>query len=137
LSDLTTTVLVMPKSRRRREKSRAIPQRPNARVPIHQPDDEPVEVLPIVVDYSPTPFGTWLGVLNIPEQPARRVQAADAHQTLHAVLDELEIIADETRRNLATVHQLDGDPEAWARLAVEKDFVHCATQTGHEAIVLD
>ena len=87
-------------------------------------------MLPIVVDYSPTPFGTWLGVLNIAGHSARRVQAADAHQALHAVLDELEVVADETGRNLATVHQLDGDPEAWAQLAVENDFVHCAMQTG-------
>ena len=114
-----------------------MPQRPNARVPAHHPDNERLELLPIVVDYIPTPFGTWLGVLNIAGHPARRVQAADAHQALHAVLDELEAVADETGRNLATVHQLDGDPEAWAQLAVENDFVHCATQTGHEAVVLD
>lgn len=112
-------------------------QRLNARVPIHQPDDERLELLPIVVDYSSTPFGTWLGVLNILGHPGRRVQAANAHQALHAVLVELEVVADETGRNLATVHQLDGDPEAWAQLAVENNFIHCARQTGHEAVVLD
>ena len=93
MSDLTLTVLVMPKARGRRERSRTMSQRPNARVRAHQPDDERLELLPVVVDYSSTPFGAWLGVLNVAGHSAGRVQAADAHQALHAVLDELEVVA--------------------------------------------
>jgi hypothetical protein len=106
------------------------------RVPGHQGDDGRRELLPVVVDYKPTPFGTWVGVLEIPGHPARRVQASDAHQALHAALDQLKVIVDETGLALATVHQLNGDPEAWAQLAVENDFAHCAMHTGHDTAFL-
>ena len=95
------------------------------RVRGHQDDDGRRELLPVVVDYRPTPFGTWVGVLEIPGHPARLVQASDAHQALHAALDQLKVIADETGRALATVHLLNGDAEAWAQLAVDNGFAHC------------
>ncbi len=42
------------------------------------------------------------------------MQTADAHQTLHAVPNELKVIAHQTGLDLATVKR--GGPEAWAQL---------------------
>lgn len=101
-----------------------------------QRDDDQIEALPVVVDFKSTPFGIWVGALEIPGYPMRRVQAADAHQIFHAALDELRIIADQTGRGLATIYQLDGSSEDWAQLAMENNFDHCATHTGHDTAFL-
>ena len=85
------------------------------RVSSHNGDDEAEQLLSVVVDYKPTPFGTWVGVVEVPGYQARRVQSSDAHQALRAALDHVEVIADETGRSLATVHRLNGDAAAWAQ----------------------
>ena len=88
--------------------------------------------LSVVVDYRQTAFGGWVAVIEPEGLPSLQVQAPDPHEALHAALEALQGIADETDAALATVHQLQGDPEAWAELAIANDFQHCVVHGGHD-----
>lgn len=81
----------------------------------------------MIADYRAGPLGGWLVTVTAEDLSPRRLHARDPHEAFHAVLEELEIIAEDTDRPLGTIHQLDGDPAAWAMLAAREGFTECGT----------
>jgi hypothetical protein len=84
------------------------------------------EPLAVVADYRLSPFGPGcFAAITVEDKPARTVHAADEHEALHRVMDEVAVIADQHRRALLTIHTLDGDPAAFAELAQAQGFLAC------------
>lgn len=76
----------------------------------------------MVADYHRQPTGVWRATVTLNDDMVRILQAADPGGALSGVLDELEVIANEINAPLATLHTLDGDPQAWLDLADELDL---------------
>lgn len=69
-----------------------------------------------VADYRPLPGGGWEATVTIEDMPTIRCRGEDVDQVARYVQDALAALTAKTGLSVATVHQLDGDPAAWARL---------------------
>lgn len=82
----------------------------------------------VTADYTQSPFGLWRATVTalvgvVADRPIRSVTGSDAHETVHAVLEQLEALAVELDADLATIHQLEGDSTAFTELALREGFV--------------
>lgn len=69
-----------------------------------------------VADYRPAAGGGWEATVTIEAMPTIRCRGEDPHQVARQVQDALAALTGKTGLSVATVHQLDGDPAAWAVL---------------------
>ena len=88
------------------------------------------ELLYVLVNYHRSPLGTWTATLAPDGLEPVTLQAASAHDALHAAVDLIEMLSEHADVAISTMHTLDGDPAAWATLAAREGFVDCA-MTGH------
>ncbi len=87
----------------------------------------------VIAEYTQSPVGPWRATVTAQvgataDRVSRSVSGHDAHETLHAVREELDLLAEELDADLATFHQLDGDSAAFAALALREGFADCATR---------
>jgi len=82
--------------------------------------------VPVVADYRVSPFGGgWVASIALDGMATCSVRGADVHETLHRVMDEIGRLASERDAVLVTMHQLGGDPGAFAELAERQGFGAC------------
>lgn len=62
------------------------------------------------------PGGGWEATVTIEAMPTIRCRGGDPHQVARQVQEALAALTVKTGFSVATVHQLDGDPAAWAVL---------------------
>lgn len=61
--------------------------------------------------------GSWEATVTVEDMPTIRCRGEDAVQVAGQVQAALAALTRKTGLSVATVHQLDGDPAAWAVLA--------------------
>jgi hypothetical protein len=86
----------------------------------------PDELMYVIVDYHRSPLGAWTATLAPDGLEAITRQATSAHDAFHAAMDLIEALSYQVDVAISTMHTLDGDPAAWATLAVREGFVDCA-----------
>jgi hypothetical protein len=80
----------------------------------------------VLVNYHRSPLGAWTATLA-PDglEPVTR-QASSAHDALHDAMDLIEALSQDADVAISTLHALDGEPTAWAKLAAREGFLNCA-----------
>lgn len=72
----------------------------------------------VQADYRQTPFGRWVGVVTASGWGSREVSGSTPAEVVDAAMQIVEEVADDLDVPCATLHTLDGDAEAWARIAI-------------------
>ena len=84
------------------------------------------ELLDVYVDYHRSPLGAWTAILVQDRLEPVALQATNAHDAFHKATQLIEVLSEHADVAISTIHTLDGDPVAWARLAAREGFLDCA-----------
>ena len=69
-----------------------------------------------MADYRPSVGGGWEATVTVEAMPTIRCRGEAPDQVAGQVQNALAALTRKTGLSVATVHQLDGDPAAWAVL---------------------